>query len=158
MGEPLYSSTFMYKTYSLDFGNREIHNLHNSNAEDLSATKWNMLDFFGNRYTNPKLDDNDLATLTSFIEFVKYFDCPNGVLKRRSNSENLIIMTIPRVKYNVDNRTMHTNYCYYQLIKYSPWTVDTFGTIAKSNSIEKWNEFLNTASDSVIEKIRFVFY
>lgn len=153
LGEHLYSSTFTYKTYSLDYGNREV-NLSNNNSSNQPATKKNLLDFFAHRFYNPALNTNDLNSVTSFIDFAKYFECPNGVLKRRKNPDNLIIITLPRVKHNENNCTIFANYCYYQLIKYSPWTAESFSSITKENSVELWKEFLISASDSLIETIR----
>lgn len=93
--------------------------------------------------------------LTSFIEFAKYFECSYGILKRRKKPDQLIIITLPKVKYNKENPATHSIYCYYQLIKYSSWTAETYKNITKDNSIMLWEQFIKTASNDVIETIRY---
>lgn len=153
MGWPLVHSTFCYKTVSLDYGNREIITSTDSNDKNVSATCNNLLDFYANRHSNRELLDK-LHQVESFIDFAKQYDCIKGVLRPRRLAENTIIITTPKVKSNLDNITIHSNYCYYQLIKYYPWSKETYNQITKNNSIQLWNDFLKSASPKVLQTIR----
>ncbi len=136
LGEPLYHSTFNYKTICLDFGTKELRPIDNDDG-GTCATYKSLMEYFADRHTIPCLQNLGDRVPSSFIEFCKYFDASKGKLHARKNPELLVLITIPYVKYNKENIANHRNYCYYQFLKYADWTRETLPLITRESSIEK---------------------
>jgi hypothetical protein len=151
LGDALVHSTFNYKTVSLDIGNKEIIPLNEVENESQRATYRNLLEFFGDRAAEfqPYSD-----RIFSFVDFCRHFDVIKGKIKERYNKDKVIIMTTPRIRYNPKDQNTYKDYCYYQMIKYSPWTSSTLKNITKDNSIKMWNEFLENVSEEILCTVR----
>ncbi len=130
----LVHSTFTYKTVSLDIGRKEILPMDQARGDGQRATFKSLMEYYGDRGNISDLQVH-LHGIFSFIEFARKFEVVNGFLRKRSQRNNLIIITVPRVKYNIKDRNTHQDYCFYQLLKYSPWTTETLRTITKESAV-----------------------
>lgn len=171
MSEPLYSSTFEYVTQSLDLNqSKEIKNLI-KNGPEIEATNNTLMDFYANRLEHfelikkiretediklnrQSLNANDNLE-TSFNQFVTQYKCVKGELKMRTNSNNVIIVTYPKVRYNPKIIENYTEYCYYQIIKYSNWTINDILIINnKETAVNRFEEFIKNTTPEIIETMK----
>ena len=68
----------------------------------------------------------------------------------RPKPEKTVVITNPKCRYNPKNIEVHKKYCYYQLIKYSDWKRDDMTKMNDfETSIDRWNLFLQTASEEI---------
>lgn len=127
LGEPLYHSTFTYLTINLEVGNRKIALLANQpgDANDTELTQKSLIDYYSVRYEIPRLS---LTEVYNYLDFAKKFELKGGNLVSRTIT-NLVLITTPYVKFNKNDKTVYNHYCYYQLIKYSPWKKDDLESI-----------------------------
>ena len=139
--EPLYSSTFKYVTQSLELTqSKELNEIATSNQNN-KATNKSLLDFYVQRENNPKLI-HMLDEIKSFNSFVIKFKVFKNQLELRPDSENTIVVTYPKVRYNPKIIETYKQYCFYQMIKYSNWTINDLETIKnKETAIERFEKF-----------------
>ena len=98
MSEPLYSSSFTYVKQSLELEqSKEVVDLINNPAQK-EATNKTLMDFYSNRITNVSLA-SVLNDITSFNQFVTNYKVFKGQLTIRQDSESVIVVTYPAVKY-----------------------------------------------------------
>ena len=97
------------------------------------ATNKSLLDFYVQRENNPKLI-HMLDEIKSFNSFVIKFKVFKNQLEFRPESENTIVVTYPKVRYNPKIIETYKQYCFYQMIKYSNWTINDLETIKNNYS------------------------
>ena len=154
LSEPHYRSSFIHITVSLELNKREI-NCH-SNTPNSPATKWSLLDYYAMRKTNPLLIKHD-HLLLNFLEFAKRFYISKNNLVLCSNPDLTVVITHPTVQYQPLIKEIYNKYCFYQMIKYSSWTIENLPEISNElNATERWETFLSTASETVKTALRFV--
>jgi hypothetical protein len=154
MSEPLYHSSFEYVTQSLELNQtNEVNNITTENDES-PATYKNLMNFFANRNQNDFLIPI-LHEISSFNQFVNKFKVTKGKLTLRMNPEKIIIVTYPKVHYNPALLEQYKEYCYYQLIKYSNWTINDLPIISdKQTAINRFDNFYQNASNEIKESIK----
>ena len=65
------------------------------------------------------------------------------------------MVTYPKVRYNPKILDTYTDYCYYQLIKYSNWSINDLEIIKqKSTAIKRFEEFYLNAPDEIRNSIK----
>jgi hypothetical protein len=149
--EPLYHSTFDYVSQSLDLSSRQLNFDQNSSL----LVKINLLDYYADRDSNEFLKPH-LASITSFIEFVKKFVISCGVLKLKDKPHLIVVTTSPRVRYNPSDLKCYTNYCFYQMIKYSNWKREDMISLSNVNDcIRRWESFLLIAPFEVLNVLKY---
>jgi hypothetical protein len=155
LSEPHYHSSFEYITQSLELNQtREVVNLENPNQQ-IEATSQTLMDFYSTRNSNPVLAPI-INTIQSFNSFVQKYKVTKGKLIVRPNSEKIIVVTHPKVTYSPKIIETYQHYCYYQLIKFSPWSIDNLEQLKdKTTAIERFENFLTTTSPEILENIRF---
>jgi hypothetical protein len=95
-----------------------------------------------------------LHTITSFNQFVTNYKVFKGQLILRTD-EKIIIVTYPSVRYNIKFIEQYTDYCYYQMIKFSNWTIDDIKILSdRTTAIKRFEEFFLTASEEIKENIK----
>jgi len=153
MSEPLFSSSFAYVKQSLELTiSKEVNNLHSKGSNQ--ATNLTLMEYYATRMNNKALQPV-LNTITSFIEFVNTYKVFKGQLTLRNDKQQIIIVTYPSVRYNKKFIEQYTDYCYYQMIKFSNWTIDDIKTIQdKTTAINRFEQFFLTASDKIKENIK----
>ena len=83
-----------------------------------------------------------LDEIKSFNSFVIKFKVFKNQLELRPDSENTIAVTYPKVWYNPKIIETYKQYCFYQMIKYSNWTINDLETIKnKETAIERFEKF-----------------
>jgi len=133
---------------------RPLVELNEEADESTPAVKKTLIDFYGERNTNPQLVKIiQEKNISSLIDFVKYFQIIKQNLIPRKNPENIIIITTPQVTYNIHDPIKHSKYCYYQYIKYGPWDTNSIKDLNLNNSISKWNAFILTAPLLIRESV-----
>jgi hypothetical protein len=149
--EPLYSSTFEYVKYSLELNqSRVLKQLNKPDLPDANVTIKSLLDHFAERSSN-----NLIANVNNFHEFLKKYKIAKGELVLRRNSDKIIVVTYPKVHYNPNIKEKYTEYCFYQMIKFSPWTKNDMVDLQnKETAIVRWEAFFNTASDELKNSIK----
>ncbi|CAF1045089.1 unnamed protein product [Brachionus calyciflorus] len=155
LSEPLYNSSFNYVTLSTEIDSREL-NLNVNQDEESSVIKNSLIDYFANRKNCQYLDKN-LPQINCLIKFVKFFklDSKNKLVNRPDN-EKTVVITLPKIRYNPDNSEQLKSYCFHQMIKFSDWDITNLNEIRnKETAIERWNNFLKTAPEDIIEMIGF---
>ena len=98
LSEPLYHSSFNYVNLCTDLNNKQVNLDKNSNEED-SAVKESIIDFYANRFDNPRLQ-NQLDDVHNLIDFVRKFTIKNKELVARDNSDQTVIITFPKVNFS----------------------------------------------------------
>jgi hypothetical protein len=154
--EPLYSSTFKYVTQSLELSQAKEMNEISNNKENQNnkATNRSLLDFYADRMNNPDLVDI-LDQIKSFNNFVIKFKDFKNQLKLREDSENTIIVTYPKVRYNPNIIETYKDYCFYQMIKYSDWNIKDLETIKnKETAIERFEKFFSETDEDTKNTIK----
>jgi hypothetical protein len=152
MSEPHYRSSFCHVTVSLEINIREID--CQTYCESAPATKNSLLDYYSRRKSNPLLAKYD-HLLLNFLEFTKYFHVSKNQLCISEKPDLTVVITMPSVHYQPEIREVYSHYCYYQIIKYSSWTIDDVAEITNLNTaIERWENFLIMAPDSVKNALR----
>jgi len=151
MSDSLYHSTFEYVTQSLNLNqSNELNNIINYNDES-SATNKHLMKFYANRQTIPYLMPI-LNEIQSFNQFVTKYKVSKGKLALRINPEKIIVVTYPKVHYNPENIEKHKEYCFYQLIKYSNWSIKDLETISNQDTaITRFEQFYANASEEIKE-------
>ena len=100
------------------------------------------------RKTNPLLIKHD-HLLLNFLEFAKRFYISKNNLVLCSNLDLTVVITHPTVQYQPLIKEIYNKYCFYQMIKYSSWTIENLPEISNElNAIERWETFLSTASSN----------
>jgi hypothetical protein len=151
--EPLYSSTFEYINQSLDLDqSRLVKPLYRKNTDITeTATIKSLLDHFMNRLNNALI-----PPINNLVEFIRKYKITKGQLTCRSNYEKVIVVTYPAVRYNPKVKEKYTEYCYYQLIKWSSWSIADIGVIQnKETAIERWESFFNSAPIELKNSIKY---
>jgi hypothetical protein len=149
--EPLYFSSFDNVGQSLELNQSKQLNQLNKDP-NTAATIQTLLDFYVNRDINrPYFQQN----YENFFEFVIKFKVIKGKLELRKNPDKVIVVTWPKVHFNEKIIETYTDYCYYQMIKYSNWSIKDLNEIQnKETAIERWKEFIKNASEKIKNTIR----
>lgn len=168
MSEQLYSSSFEYVTQSLDLNqSKEIKNLI-KNGPQTEATNNTLMDFYANRAEYfefiKKIRESEDSKKnrqclqkkdnleTSFNQFVIQYKCVKGELRIRTNNDKIIIVTYPKVRFNPKITETYKEYCFFQLIKYSNWTIKEISIINdKETAIRRFEEFLKNTTPEIID-------
>ena len=67
----------------------------------------------------------------------------------------MIVVTYPAVKYNPKIHETYKHYCYYQMIKYSNWTINDLTELRnKDTDIIRFEEFIKNTTPEIRETIR----
>ena len=67
-----------------------------------------------------------------------------------------VVITYPKVRNNPKSIAQHKEFCFYQLIKYSPWTVDNFAEISDMDTaIQRYDNFYANTTDSIRASLKF---
>jgi hypothetical protein len=118
------------------------------------ATNLTLLEYYATRMKNKALEPV-LHTITSFNQFVTNYKVFKGQLILRTD-EKIIIVTYPSVRYNIKFIEQYTDYCYYQMIKFSNWTIDDIKVLSdRTTAIKRFEEFFLTASEEIKENIKY---
>jgi hypothetical protein len=148
LSEPLYQSSFEYIYISLDIS-QKLLTIKNNNLD----YKKSILEFYANRF-NEDIDKDILSKIYNVIDFAKTFSIIKNKLIKRSNSDKIVILTKPDVYYNPYDSNKYKDYCYYNLIKYSNWTINDKQVIYDKNDVENhWHKFLLIAPEHVKQSI-----
>ena len=115
--EPLYQSTFEYVSQSLELNQSKQLNKLNKDPNQ-AATMKTLLDFYIHHNLNEPYYNQKY---NNFFDFVTKFKILKEKLILRKNPEKIIIVTWPKVNYNNKILETYTEYCFYQIIKYSNW-------------------------------------
>ena len=116
MSEPHFQSTFTYVTQSLELNQaHEVIPIETTN-QNRKATNQTLMDYYAKRKENPALS-LILDEIKSFNKFVIRFKVFKNQLTTRKDSESIIVVTYPKVRYNPKIIETYKHYCYYQLIK-----------------------------------------
>jgi len=68
----------------------------------------------------------------------------------RAAQKKVIIITYPKVRYNTKLLAQHKEHCYYQLKKYSPWTIADYADISNmETAIDRYSEFYSNTTDEI---------
>ncbi|RNA33424.1 ATP-dependent DNA helicase PIF1, partial [Brachionus plicatilis] len=74
----------------------------------------------------------------------------------RPDHVNTVVITYPKLRYNPNDVIRFKQYCHHQLIKYSDWDNTNIDSIKNiDTAIERWNEFIKTAPQEVLNSINF---
>ncbi len=106
-------------TLCTDVNSKQV-NLDKRANDDDAAVKDSIIDFYANRYDNPRLQ-NELQDVHNLIDFVRKFNIKNNQFVARDNSDKTVIITLPKLRFNPNDAAKYQNYCYHQAIKYMPW-------------------------------------
>ncbi len=72
-----------------------------------------------------------------------------GVLTLRKNPDSLIVVTYPPARFNPKVLHLYQTYCYYQLIKFSPWNINDISELNnKDTAIQRYNDFYESENTS----------
>jgi hypothetical protein len=134
--DPLYHSTFTYVMQSSDLYNKGI-NINEINNDSASATKVSMIDLFRYRKKNPLLIPH-LLKITNLIEFFRLFKLVKKEPRLRDSvefsSESVVVTMYPRIRFNPDNIEKYKEYCFHQIIRFSPWDDENYDEIKNVDS------------------------
>lgn len=162
LSEPTYHSEFDAVFLNLDLNVKELNienfqSNENEHDSEKSIYKNSIIDFYANRLKNPFLSEyiNSILHLIHFVQLFKINNKSNK-LEKRHNPDKIVVIPYPKVNQNKQNKKQYAEYCKFQLIKYSPWTVDQLEQIKSTdNSIEKWEDFLKTSPENVLNSLSF---
>jgi hypothetical protein len=88
-----------------------------------------------------------LSKITNLIEFIRLFKIRQKQPTLRESPESVVVTMYPRLRYNPDNIEKYKEYCFHQLIRYSPWADENYEEIKTLHTaVDRWNNFLKTAS------------
>jgi hypothetical protein len=63
----------------------------------------------------------------------------------------------PRIRFNPDNIEKYKEYCFHQIIRFSPWDDENYDEIKNVDSaIERWSHFLKTATPELLATIKYI--
>ena len=129
-------------------------NLNRNLDENAPATKVSMIDYYANRMSHEFLKDH-LHKIKNLIDFVTYFVIKNNKLALRPLPEKTVVIFYPKIRYYPDNPHQHKQYCYHQMIKYSPWCINTIDQIRSvDTAVQRWTHFLKSASNEILSSIK----
>jgi hypothetical protein len=150
--DPLYNSSFTYVVQNSDLYSKEI-DTNALNNDKAPANKISMIDLFRLRKTNPILIPY-LSKITNLIEFIRLFKISKKQPTLRESPESVAVTMYPRLRYNPDNIEKYKEYCFHQLIRYSPWSDENYEEIKTLHTaVDRWNNFLKTASSEILASI-----
>ena len=132
LSELLYHSTFNYVTLCTDLNNKQVNLDKNANDDD-DAVKSSIIDFYANRYDNPRLQ-KELDDVNNLIDFVRKFTIKNNQLTARDNAESTVVITFPKVdSFHAWGQNM-------------PWDKSSLHIITDyDNATTRWATFLQNA-------------
>ncbi|RNA24393.1 ATP-dependent DNA helicase PIF1 [Brachionus plicatilis] len=151
MSGQLYQSSFYYVNQSLELNSKQIE-IDTKKGDDQICFKKTLLDYFLIRKSlNQKMDN-----VYNLIDFCQAFQFVNKQFKLRKNSEKIVVITHPKIRYNPLDLANHRSFCYYQLIKYSSWDQSNIHEILnKETSIQRFDTFIKLAPGRVIFSLNF---
>ncbi len=77
-------------------------------------------------------------------------------MKLRDKPHLIVVTTSPRVRYNPSDLKCYTNYCFYQMIKYSNWKREDMISLSNVNDcIRRWESFLLIAPFEVLNVLKY---
>lgn len=168
LSEPTYHSEFdaVFLNLQLDIKEIDINAFQESNEanneesqtnNEKSIYKNSIIDFYANRFNNHSLREY-ISSINHLIQFAQLFkvNSKTNKLEKRPNPEKMVVIPYPRVNQNANNKRQQAEYCKYQLIKYSPWTIDDIDDLkSNENSISNWENFLKNAPENVLNTLNF---
>ncbi|CAF0924282.1 unnamed protein product [Brachionus calyciflorus] len=150
LSESLYNSSFNYVTVSTEIDSRQL-NLNVNEDDESKATKNSLIDYYANRKQLESIK-NQLVKIGNLISFVRFFKLDsNYKITAWADHDKTVVITLPKIRYNPDDREKYKLYCYHQTIKYSDWDILNINEIRnKDTAIEKLNNFLKYAPNKIL--------